>query len=76
MGLAQQEVFDEIISQNIEQEISATKNLEPGFKMINGKIGLTCAMDGGWQKRGTGTSYNSRTGHNFAIGGYTNKIIS
>ena len=37
------------------------KHLSP--KLI-GKTGLTCTMDGAWQKRGTGTTYNSRTGHN------------
>jgi len=43
------------------------------------KIGLMVGMDGGvWQKRSIGTrgTYNSKTGHNFAIGGYTKKIIS
>ena len=41
------------------------------------KIGLTVGMDGAWQKRSIGRgTYNSKTGHNFAIGGYTKKIIS
>ena len=42
----------------------------------DGKIGITCTMDGAWQKRGTGTIYNSRTGHNFALGALSQRILS
>ena len=48
-----------------------------GYHDNNLKIGLTVGMDGAWQKRSIGKgTYNSKTGHNFAIGGYSKKIIS
>ena len=41
------------------------------------KIGITVSADGAWQKRSIGRgSYNSTTGHNFAVGGYSKKIVS
>ena len=46
--------------------------------MMNGdKIGITIGADGAWQKRAIGrSSYNSTTGHNFGVGGYSKKIVS
>ena len=40
------------------------------------RMGLTATMDGAWQKRSSGNNYNSRTGHNFAIGGFSGLIIA
>jgi hypothetical protein len=41
------------------------------------RVGLTIGTDGAWHKRviGKGT-YNSLTGHNFAVGGLSKKILS
>jgi len=45
--------------------------------MEGDKIGITIGADGAWQKRAIGrSSYNSTTGHNFGVGGYSNKIVS
>jgi len=41
-----------------------------------GKDGLSFAYDVGWQKRGTGRSYNSQSGHGVLIGHYSKKIVS
>ena len=59
---------------NMAQKIQDKRN--EIFAYHNNKIGLTVAMDGGWQKHGIGSIYNSRTGHDFAFGGYTNKVLS
>jgi hypothetical protein len=40
------------------------------------RVGLTATMDGAWQKRSSGNNYNSRTGHNFAVGGFSGLIIA
>jgi len=45
--------------------------------MDSNKIGITIGADGAWQKRSIGrSSYNSTTGHNFGVGGCSNKIVS
>jgi hypothetical protein len=45
--------------------------------MSDGKVGLVVGMDGAWQKRTVGVGgYNSRTGHNMAVGGRTGKILN
>ena len=41
-----------------------------------GKFGITVSADGAWQKRSLGKhTMNSTTGHNFAVGGHSNKIV-
>ena len=41
------------------------------------KVGLSIGMDGAWQKRSIGKGlYNSKTGHNYGVGGHTKKILS
>ncbi|XP_018394014.1 PREDICTED: uncharacterized protein LOC108772866 [Cyphomyrmex costatus] len=39
-------------------------------------VDLIAGYDAGWQKRGTGHSYNSLSGHGTLIGHYSGKIIS
>ena len=39
------------------------------------KFGLVVSYDMGWQKRASGHSYSSRSGHAFVIGMYTKQII-
>ena len=47
------------------------------LEVENGKVGLAVGMDGAWQKRTVGVGqYNSRTGHNLAVGGRTGKIVN
>ena len=40
------------------------------------EVGLDVSFDMGWQRRSTGHSYNSRSGHAFLIGMQTKKVIS
>ncbi|XP_066596255.1 uncharacterized protein [Prorops nasuta] len=42
----------------------------------DGTCKLIASYDAGWQKRGTGRSYNSLSGHGTLIGYYSGKIIS
>ena len=63
-----------------DEEAKAVK-VEEFLAYINGldgqvRVGLTATMDGAWQKRSSGSNYNSRTGHNFAIGGFSGMIIA
>ncbi|KAF4532343.1 hypothetical protein B566_EDAN003646, partial [Ephemera danica] len=37
---------------------------------------LTCSIDMGWQRRGTGYSYNSLTGHSSLIGAMSGKVLA
>jgi len=108
LGLAEEEVANRTIENNIKLEIAATRlqaqeqyaawlltnegtnasEQEKLMKMTEllamrmsqeglQKIGLTVGMDGAWQKRSIGRgSYNSKTGHNFCVGGLTKKILS
>ena len=39
------------------------------------RIGLVISYDMGWQRRSSGHAYNSLSGHAFAIGQYTGRII-
>lgn len=36
---------------------------------------ITVSIDGGWQKRGSGRSYTSLSGHVFAVGARTNAVL-
>ena len=38
-------------------------------------VGLTISYDMGWNKRSSGHRYDSLSGHAFAIGAYTRRII-
>jgi hypothetical protein len=63
-----------------DDEAKRTK-LEEFLVYVNGpdgqpRLGLTAAMDGAWQKRSSGHNYNSRTGHNFAVGGFSGLIMA
>ena len=68
----------------MEQEgASATTEAQKVSKMRellnfdNGKIGIPIASDGAWQKRSLGRhSMNSSTGHNYAVGGRSKKILN
>jgi hypothetical protein len=43
------------------------KKFEEFCHIVDGKVGIIAGMDGAWQKRASGHSYSSRTGHNFCI---------
>ncbi len=77
LGVAQQKVADVVQNQNLTNEIEEMKKL--GIQQVKDKgkdiWPLTCTYDMGWQKRASGNSYNSQSGHGFLVGCYTNKVI-
>jgi hypothetical protein len=50
------------------------KSLNDFCHVVDGKVGIAVGMDGGWQKRASGHSYSSKTGHNFCVGMRTGKL--
>ena len=44
-------------------------------KLPKEKVPLTISYDMGWNKRSSGTRYDSVSGHGIMIGGYTKKVI-
>ena len=51
-----------------------SKKFEEFCYVNDGKVGLPCGMDGGWQKRASGHIYSSKTDHIFCVGMQTGKV--
>ena len=60
----------DVINANLKAEI-ALSPINP-----DGSIDLVVSFDMGWQKRSTGNSYNSPSGHAFLIGARTRKVVA
>ncbi len=77
LGVAQQKVASAVQETNLLNEIEEMK--KKGVQPVDDKgrkiCPLTCTYDMGWQKRASGNSYNSQSGHGFLVGCYTNKVI-
>ena len=61
-----------------EKEPTVRKSLLEQFKsnaLDKEKVPLTICYDMGWNKRSSGTRYDSVSGHGIMIGGYTKKVI-
>ncbi|XP_061195042.1 uncharacterized protein LOC133203237 [Saccostrea echinata] len=67
-GLAIEKVAEDTIQQVLQDEILATVETE-------GAEELTVTVDAGWQKRGSGHSFDSFSGHCSMIGEHTGKVI-
>jgi hypothetical protein len=82
---------EEIVSRSLVSEIIETMKLKYNMtiKQVNDffsntkrktkdslTIGIDVSFDMGWQKRSSGRSYDSRSGHAFLIGCHTQKVIS
>ncbi len=67
VGEAEQTVCKEILNENLEKEINATK--ESGEKQVSFMNKwlwpLTCIIDFAWQRQSCGVAYNSLSGHFF-----------
>jgi len=58
-------------------EDDKTAKLNSLLMLEGDKVGITIGADGAWQKRAIGrSSHNSTTGHNFGVGGLSNRIVS
>ena len=60
---------------NLQYEIEASKKAGE-VADHTGRMAIACSMDGAWQKMGSGRAYDSTSGHNLGLGGYTKRILS
>nr|XP_022290026.1 uncharacterized protein LOC111101728 [Crassostrea virginica] len=67
-GLAVESVAEESMQECLEEEIQETVRNE-------GNEDLTVSVDAGWQKRGSGRSFDSLSGHCSMIGTQTGKVL-
>nr|XP_034316705.1 uncharacterized protein LOC117686129 [Crassostrea gigas] len=68
VGQATESVASSSINDALQEEVEATtKNKQ--------STSITISVDGAWQKRGSGRSYDSLTGHCSMIGSQTGKIV-
>lgn len=68
LGTVMEKVAEDTKRSSLHEEIQATLESE-------GTDGLTVSVDAGWQKRGSGRSFDSLSGHCSMIGSHTGKII-
>jgi len=74
VGIAEQEVKDEVLAENVEKAISLA--LACGAtKDDDGRVGLVCSVDGAWQKQSSGRKYDSPSGHNVLVDCRTKLIL-
>ena len=86
IGKAQRDLSDRLIAEALKNEIIAQMKKDK-FEISYDEwialppderetILLTISFDMGWQKRSSGRRYDSLSGHAFAIGGLTKKVIA
>ena len=67
------------MTQALDEEVRKMQEVENldcvDWKHTNEAIGITVSYDMGWNKRSSGRTYNSLSGHGFFVGGYSKKII-
>ncbi|XP_062596748.1 uncharacterized protein LOC134258226 [Saccostrea cucullata] len=68
MGPALERVATASMKESLSEEVRLSKAGEK-------TSGLTASVDGAWQKRGSGRSYDSLSGHCSMIGAQTGKVI-
>ena len=78
VGTAQQQVARDCMLDNIKEEIGRSQ--EAGHAELNDnsgvlRQGITVSIDMGWQKRSSGTRYDSPSGVSLMLGGMTKKIL-
>jgi hypothetical protein len=70
IGKAEVVLGKDILVTNIENEKSLSE------KDLLGRSKLATNMDGAWNNRGSGKSYNSDSGHHLIVGNRTKKVIA
>jgi len=74
LGIAEQAVKDEVLAEN--QANAITFALSDGAtRDDSGRVGLVCSIDGAWQKRSAGRTYDSPSGHNMLVDARTKLIL-
>jgi len=74
VGIAEQAVREEVLAKNRARAIQAAVAFG-AQKDDSGRVGLICSIDGGWQKRSSGRTYDSPSGHNLLVNGRTKLIL-
>ena len=78
VGTAQQQIANDCMIDNIKEEIWMSHEAgQPTQQDSNAVLrqGLTVSIDMGWQKRSSGTQYDSPSGVSLMIGGLSKKIL-
>jgi hypothetical protein len=75
LGEAQETVARQCCTDNLDKEVQAT--LDDGIKArtTDDRVPIAISTDMGWQKKGSGRSYSSNSGHNIGIGCRTQGIV-
>jgi hypothetical protein len=73
LGQVEQEAKDDVIRRNIDRVVAAYKAI--GAVLQDGRVAVTASVDGAWQKRSSGHTYDSPSGHNILIDCVTKLII-
>lgn len=70
------EVAKEVCNENIALEIAATKKQYPENKLsVTGHYPLAVSLDSGWQKRSSGSRYDSNSSHCLIVGGVSKRVL-
>ena len=71
-----QQEISEPLAQVVEESVTSALFAEQNATIAAGEGDSICvSVDGAWQSRGSGRSYNSASGHASAIGKHTGKIV-
>ena len=81
LNLFVNKITNQVTKDSIEEEVSFTlqddnKYNEWEQKLPMSAVGLTVSYDMGWQKRSSGSRYDSESGHSSIIGKISKKIIT
>lgn len=74
LGVAEEEVKEEVLKENLAAAVEAAED-DGETRGEDGRIGLTCSVDGGWQKRSSGRTHDSPSGHNLLVDCRTKRIL-
>ena len=66
----EEEILEQMIHKDREEDFKKWKNGE-----FVRRVFLTVSFDMGWNKRSTGTRYDSKSGHTLLVGKRTKKVI-
>ena len=66
-----------VVANNLEEELEATRQaMKEKGENVPDKPPIKMALDMGWNKKGSGRSYNADSGQHFGIGMMLRKVIS
>ena len=74
IAIHERALSDIIIKENLEKELQKTREAK-GVTDESIKPPITIAVDMGWNKKGSGRSYDADSGQHFCIGMLTGKVV-